>query len=106
MNELHVGLCDGRHPIVQNDETPVTEFIFAAEVEDPLDFDSFHHVVAKWNNRWARSEIETLYLYVTGLTPLLTGFLKEWVKLKLVKTQLVLMHYNRETEKYVQEVWP
>ena len=52
MNALHVGLCDGRHMIVQNDGTPVTEFIFAAEVEDPLDFASFHHVVIKRNNRW------------------------------------------------------
>ena len=106
MNELHVGLCDGRHPIVQNDGTPVMEFIFAAEVEDPLDFASFHHVVTKRNNRWKLLELETLYLYVTGLTPLLTGFLKEWVKLELVKTQLVLMHFNRETEKYIEEVWP
>lgn len=106
MNESHVGLCDGRHPIVQNDETPVTEFIFPSEVEDPLDFTSFHKVVSKWNNRWARSEVETLYLYVTGLTPLLTAFLSNWVKIKLVKTQLVLMHYNRDTEKYEEEVWP
>jgi hypothetical protein len=106
MNALHVGLCGGRHMIVQNDGTPVTEFIFAAEVEDPLDFASFHHIVIKRNNRWKLLELETLYLYVTGLTPLLTGFLKEWVKLELVKTQLILMHYNRETEKYVPEVWP
>ena len=106
MNEFHVGLCDGRHPIIQNDGTPVTEFIFLAEVEDPLDFNSFHKVVAIWNNRWARSEVETLYLYVTGLTPLLTAFLSSWVKLKLVKTHLVLMHYNRDTEKYEKEIWP
>ncbi len=106
MNEFHVGLCDGRHPITQNDETPVTEFIFPSVVEDPLDFDSFHRVVSKWNNRWARSEVEKLYLYVTGLTPLLTAFLSSWVRIKLVKTQLVLMHYNRDTEKYVEEIWP
>jgi hypothetical protein len=84
----------------------VTEFIFPSVVEDPLDFDSFHRVVSKWNNRWARSEVETLYLYVTGLTPLLTAFLSSWVRIKLVKTQLVLMHYNRDTEKYVEEIWP
>tara|TARA_R110000824_G_scaffold5766_2_gene26562 strand:+ start:402 stop:722 length:321 start_codon:yes stop_codon:yes gene_type:complete len=106
MNEFHVGLCDGRHPIVQNDETPVNEFIFPSEVEDPLDFDSFHLIVSKWNKRWARSKVEKLYLYVTGLTPLLTAFLSSWVRIKLVKTQLVLMHYNRETEKYVEEIWP
>ena len=101
-----MGLCDGRHPIIQNDETPVTEFIFPSVVEDQLDFDSFRRVVSKWNNRWARSEVEKLYLDVTGLTPLLTAFLSSWVRIKLVKTQLVLMHYNRDTEKYVEEIWP
>ena len=105
MKEAHVGLCNGRHPIIQNDENPVTEFIFPSEVEDPLDFDSFQTVVSKWNNS-RLPDVEKLHLYVTGLTPLLTAFLSDWARLKFSKKKLVLMHYNRETEKYVEEIWP
>ena len=57
MSALHIGLCDGRHPIAQNDvlfnsdgtytyqDNPTAGegmdlFVFPAEVSDPLDFDA------------------------------------------------------------------
>jgi hypothetical protein len=45
-----------------------------------------------------------VYLYVTGLAPLLTAFLHCWKRV-YVSTRLTLMHYDRDTDTYVPERW-
>jgi hypothetical protein len=48
-------------------------------------------------------------LYVTGLTPLLTSFLKSWVErqeqLEMGFGDLILWHWDTKTEQYVPQKW-
>ena len=110
VNKWHVGLCDGRHTITQNDGEPVKNFVFKSEVDDPLDVGHFRQTCGKWIESrdwiWADPYKIKLYLYVTGLTPLLTAFLSCWVRLTSCTPALTLMHYNIETGEYEEEMWP
>ena len=119
MSALHIGLCDGRHPIVQNDSLfidgtyqpnptagePLDIFVFPAEVDDPLAFDEFRETT--YNFMKMVGEQDRVYLYVTGLSTLLTSFLWVWIhdSFKWNKVTLVLMHYDRDTEQYKEEYW-
>ena len=116
-DDIHIGLCQGRHDIRTNNDEEITDFMFG-EVESPLDFQSHHQVVDDWIDNLPKNELYhgceyTLYLYVTGLTPLLTAFLSRYFS-HLIECAsmnddyhnipvLVLMHYNRDTEKYEEE---
>lgn len=48
-------------------------------------------------------------LYVTGLTPLLTSFLKSWVErqeqLEMGFGDLILWHWSTTTEQYIPQKW-
>ena len=126
---IHIGLCDGRHPIVQNDslfidgtyqpnptaQEPMDLFVFPAEVDDPLAFDEFRETVYNFING-PFDELfscgdgpSRFYLYVTGLSTLLTSFLWVWIHNdSLWKNEwrnLVLMHYDRDTDEYKEEYW-
>ena len=122
MSVLHIGLCDGRHPIKQNDTLfnidgsytrgdnptagePLDTFVFPAAVDDPLAFDEFRETV--YNFMKMVGEQDRVYLYVTGLSTLLTSFLWVWIhdSFKWNKVTLVLMHYDRDTEQYKEEYW-
>tara|TARA_Y100000310_G_C20384223_1_gene669636 strand:+ start:290 stop:643 length:354 start_codon:yes stop_codon:yes gene_type:complete len=106
----HVGLCNGRHELKTNDGELLKNFIFPEPVDDPLDFSHFRQVCGKWieERDWifAPDHSTHLYLYVTGLTPLLTAFLSCWVRLTACKRTLILMHYNIESGDYEEERWP
>ena len=126
---LHIGLCDGRHPIKQNDSLFIDGtyqpnptagedmdfFVFPAEVDAPLSFDKFRETMYKFNHahKWFLNDdddgsIHTVHLYVTGLTPLLTSFLWVWIhdsNYGWNKAPLVLMHYDRDTGQYKEEYW-
>ena len=127
---LHIGLCDGRHPIVQNQSLfdangtyqpnptageDMDFFVFPAEVDDPLSFDKFRETMYKFNHahKWFLNDddagsIHTVHLYVTGLTPLLTSFLWVWIhdsNYGWNKAPLVLLHYDRDTGQYKEEYW-
>jgi len=135
MSVLHIGLCDGRHPLIQNaslldangtyqPNPTVGEdmdlFVFPAEVDDPLSFDKFREIMYKFSQKYINDDDNTLdnyyedgnlhkvYLYVTGLTPLLTSFLWVWIHdndYGYSKVPLVLMHYDRDTGQYKEEYW-
>ncbi len=122
--EIHVGLCAGRHPIKRNDDTPVDEFVFDEPVDIVHDFEGHRTKVFEWmgkhgntgNLKYTQTKVHLtklgtnsafishVYLYVTGLAPLLTAFLHCWKRV-YVSTQLTLMHYDRETNTYVPERW-
>jgi len=134
MSVLHIGLCNGRHPLKQNDflfsSNPDIDgtyqpnptagedmdlFVFPAEVDDPLAFDKFRETVYNF----IQGEIRTFtvgpeherctkaYLYVTGLSSLLTSFLWVWINNDFLwnEVPLVLMHYDRDLEIYKEEYW-
>ena len=119
--EIHVGLCAGRHPIKRNDDTPVNEFVFDEAVDNVHDFEGHRAKVFEWmgkhgntgNLKYTQTKVHLtklgtmrphVYLYVTGLAPLLTAFLHCWKRV-YVSTRLTLMHYDRETDTYVPERW-
>ena len=115
---MHIGLCEGQHQMTQNNGEALDGFIFS-RVESPLNFDSHSNHVHDWlnNNKeeleWG--DVETLHLYVTGLTPLLTAFLKIWMGMYLHSAdrkkmmvggclpRLVLMHYDRVNGIYLPQ---
>ena len=96
----HIGLCEGRHEITRDDGKPLTEFIFPQIVESPMDFIS--------NFETAYGALESFLevkLYITGLTPCLTATLLAAEKAGI--DELILMHYDRESGKYIpQDVSP
>lgn len=119
--EAFAVLCAGRHEVVhdEGDEGPlcikVTDAIFPNVVENVLDFDG--HVRDSYdfieNNReffmdddWLHCDTDDVLpnrfnLFVTGLTPCLTGFLQAWLDHDAnVHTNLYLWHFNRDTGKY------
>ena len=93
---VHIGLCEGRHEITRDDGKPLTEFIFPQIVENPMDFIS--------NFETAYVALEPLLevkLYITGLTPCLTATLLAAEKAGV--DSLILMHYDRESGKYIPQ---
>ncbi len=96
---MHIGLCEGRHEIKQNNGEALDGFIFS-QVENPMDFITHFAVASAFF-----SKIKECTLYVTGLTTLLTATLLAAEKTGV--ESLTLMHYDRESGKYVpQDVSP
>ena len=128
-NVLHIGLCDGRHPIKQNDSLfssnpdidgtyqpnptageDMNFFVFPAEVDETLAFDEFRervHDVLNYTQYGSTALYDKVYLYVTGLSSLLTSFLWVWIHDSVLwhEVPLVLMHYDRDTGQYKEEYW-
>ena len=100
----NVALCDARHPIPD-----VTDSVFPQVVENPLDFTGHERTVGAWLERHQAFLLEThdrelrnrVNLYVTGLTPCLVAFLQVWTN----ELELYLMHWDRETDEYVECFW-
>ena len=82
--------------------------IFPQVVENPLDFDAHNKHVDAWINENVDFLIQPsnkLYIYVTGLTPVLTAFL-HYYDIHMPESAMVsLMHYNRDTKNYVEQRW-
>jgi hypothetical protein len=49
-------------------------------------------------------DIQFINLYVTGLTPVLTAFLKVWFETPAWGIGLTLYHFNRDTGDYEAQV--
>tara|TARA_B100000401_G_scaffold421636_1_gene348001 strand:+ start:244 stop:540 length:297 start_codon:yes stop_codon:yes gene_type:complete len=96
---MHIGLCEGRHEIKQNNGEALGGFIFS-QVENPMDFLSHFHTAMDFFEKGGEYT-----LYVTGLTTLLTATLLGAEKAGV--ESLTLMHYDRESGKYLpQDVSP
>ena len=107
-DEMRVALCASRHPILDGYLPEVEDSIFPHTVKNPLDFDAHNEHVDAWINENAHFLIESsnkLYIYVTGLTPVLTAFL-HYYDIHMPESAMVfLMHYNRDTKDYVEQRW-
>tara|TARA_B100000530_G_scaffold272902_1_gene185618 strand:- start:165 stop:482 length:318 start_codon:yes stop_codon:yes gene_type:complete len=103
---MHIGLCEGRHEIKQNNGEALDGFIFS-QVDNPMAFLS-HFEAAKdfFLEGICNSHTDIHYtLYVTGLTTLLTATLLAAGEAGV--ESLTLMHYDRESGKYLpQDVSP
>lgn len=114
--DIHIGLCDGRHTIRTNENEDMDYFVFDGFVELPCatdvhekvcrDFIRNHVVQYDWGTQ---AQPLRFNLYITGLTPLLTSFLKCWVeqqeRLEMWAIDLVLWHYDTMDAEYVPQKW-
>lgn len=90
-NAMRVALCASRYPIPDVDDS-----IFPRVVENPLDFDAHIKHVEAWideNVQFLLEDSSKLYIYVTGLTPVLTAFLQTY-DLYPLNARVSLMHYD------------
>jgi hypothetical protein len=98
---LKVGLIEGRH------EMPVDEYIFQSLPQEGSLKDKIPQLQAQAQD-WIEDKGPTsVDLYVTGMTPVLTAFLKawnRWVKAPEWGT-LTLYHYDISTKTYWSEEW-
>jgi|TARA_R110000803_G_scaffold82099_2_gene148127 hypothetical protein len=110
MKQIAVGLCGpGRH------DMPVTEYVFPPIVENPLDFNKNTADSKEFLFELFRDGPTEIVLFVTGLTPVLTAFLKAWSQIQseadytkqynIAGSRLTLMHFDRDTGKYMAQVW-
>tara|TARA_R100000152_G_C6767589_1_gene192848 strand:+ start:1427 stop:1798 length:372 start_codon:yes stop_codon:yes gene_type:complete len=119
---MNIGLCSGRHVVYTNEREHMDYHLFHSPVEDPTNVDAHEKVCRDFirdNIMWnkLRENLENpsfdddgdINLYVTGLSPLLTSFLKCWVenqeRLEMTVGDLVLWHWDTETEQYIPQKW-
>lgn len=89
--ELHVGLCKGRHDIPQVGD----DYVFD-EIADPMDFVNLGTRATKWLLHIDKGV--RIYLYVTGFTPALVAVINA---VSLTKANnLTLMHFDRDSNSY------
>ncbi len=102
MQTIKVGLCGpGRHDIPQVGDN----FVFPAIVDSPMDFSSHYQTSMKFIDNLP--DDTHLYLYVTGLTPVLTSFLSAWVQRNDQRRRagsstlpITFYHFHRDTDDY------
>ena len=102
--ELHIGLCKARHDIMTNDGEEVTDFFFE-KIENPHDYTRIEETAWVKIKKDIGEEIKTVYIYVTGLTMALTSVLKMFQFTRFGFQTIVLMHYDRETNTYKEQLW-
>ena len=88
-DNMVVGAIQGRH------EMPCTEFIFTGDI-DPLDLNGIYEGVAE-----KLGNVESVVLYVTGLTVVTTTVIKYCVERNIA---LTLMHFDRNSNDYYPQV--
>lgn len=114
-NEVHLGLCQGRHDIKKNDGGEVIHFIWRDAIENIHDYEgmmyqAMNSLTQAYNTLrdWLQFEPNAkccLYLYVTGLTPALTSTLKAIEVIDERRVMVKLMHYDRDTNTYKEQMW-
>ena len=105
MDSLHVGLIKGRHLL------PVEGYVWTEMVDDPLNFEALELEAQKWIVDVAQYDLDnqvvnTMYLYLTGLTSCTVSFLKAWEHVGcFLADNLVLMHWDRDNLTYLPQPW-
>ena len=116
---MNVGLCEGRHVVKTNEGEEMDCYLFDV-VDSPTATDEHEKVCREFISSiiFSRSSLriihdysdyEDINLYITGLTPLLTSFLKCWVenqeRLEMTVGALVLWHWDTEAKQYIPQKW-
>ena len=113
---MNIGLCGGRHDMKTNDGEEMDYYLFPFPVDNPTAIDVHEKVCRDFIQKhitgdlsWKRSDDRRVNLFVTGLTPLLTSFLKVWVenqeRLEMTCGDLVLWHWDKDTDQYLPQKW-
>ena len=106
MSVKRIGLCKGRHDIVDG-ENEVTEFVFTEAVSNPHDFSGMReHALSFWDNclNSADGGGEPIHLFVTGLTSALVATIQAYTDFPYAPP-LILRHFDRDTNGYTEQVW-
>ena len=104
---MNVGLCEGRHVVKTNEGEEMDYYLFDV-VDNPTATDKHERVCKRFIHarHW---NVGMFNLYITGLTPLLTSFLKCWVenqeRLEMTVGDLVLWHWDTEAKQYIPQKW-
>ena len=120
---MNIGLCSGRHVVKTNDGEEMDYYLFQNPVANPTATDVHEKVCRDFIQKYItgdlswfsvrrlvkRSDDRRVNLFITGLTPLLTSFLKSWVeqqeRLEMTCGDLVLWHWDTDSEQYVPQKW-
>jgi len=117
---MNIGLCSGRHVMKTNEGEEMAMFVFDV-VDNPTAIDvhekvcrdfiksMLHPVLFVYEGWKGHPEYDSVNLYITGLTPLLTSFLKCWLeqqeRIEMSGINLVLWHWDTETKQYIPQQW-
>ena len=109
---MNVGLCKGRHVMKTNEREEMDCYLFTT-VDKPTATDEHEKVCREFITNFlyydSMGDYEDINLYITGLTPLLTSFLKCWVErqehLEMGAGSLVLWHWDTEVKQYIPQRW-
>jgi len=109
---LKIGLTE-RHEMHTNDGEPIVEFLFPKDVDHVHNYDAHFERVLQFLNARKDSELTNVWLFVTGLTPLLTSTIKamkfyNWnlvgnARLNRAIDTLTLWHYDTLSGKYREQ---
>ena len=105
---IKAALVEGRHKIA--DLGPHDGAVFPY-IDNVFAFGQMADDASAWLHDQVRDDpgLWVMRIYVTGLSQALVAFLDAWVLFTLdpehSDRQLVLMHYDRETDRYVGQVW-
>ena len=108
---LKIGLSE-RHEMHSNDGEPIVEFLFPKNVDYVHSYDAQFERVLQFLEARKDSELKNVWLFVTGLTPLLTSTIKamkfynencvENFFSQAIET-LTLWHYDSLSGKYREQ---
>ena len=102
--EMRIGLCKGRHDIVDNGVT-VTDFVFEEAIESPHDFQGLYESAYNFFKRLeVAGEVKELHLFVTGLTSALVATLQAYRNFPFAP-ELILRHFDRDSSSYSRQPW-
>ena len=109
---LKIGLSE-RHEMHSNDGEPIVEFLFPKNVDHVHSYDAHFERVLQFLNARKDSELTNVWLFVTGLTPLLTSTIKAMkfynynlvgnARLNRAIDTLTLWHYDSLSGKYREQ---
>jgi hypothetical protein len=80
----------------------ITNSVFGESVEDPMDFITMEKKALVFIQECVWDGVEKIHLYITGLTPATTSFLKSYFD-SGCPVLLSLFHFNRDSSRYEEQ---
>jgi len=98
-----VCLFTSRHEIISVlTKKPITKSVFGDSVDNPMDFDSMAKTAFNFLQESIWEGVKKVNLYITGLTPATTSFLKAYFD-SSCPVLLSLYHFDRESATYKEQ---
>jgi len=92
-----------RHDVISAiTKAKITNSVFGETVEDPMDFKAMEKTAFLYLQECVWENVDKLHLYITGLTPATTSFLKAYLDASC-PIRLSLFHFNRDSSRYEEQ---